>query len=390
MSEDMYEEVTTESYGQRVATSLKNIVVGFGLIIAAIVLLFWNEGRSVERYKTLEEGARVVVSADSEKIDTKLEGKLVHMVGKANTDTELNDKIFGISGNYLIIQRTAKMYQWEEETKTEKIKETGGSETTVTRYYYNKVWSTSLNDSSDFRKSRGHRNPSTMPVKSETVINEDINLGAFKLTKGLAKQIYNFTEIIPEETSNIARNFRKYSSLYSNMIYLSLGGGTPDSPEIGDMKISFSVAKPQDVSILAQQIKNSFAEYQTDAGGTVYLLYQGIQSSKAMFQAEQEINTILTWVLRLAGIVMMFIGFKMVFGIVSTVLDVLPILGNLMEFGTGLVAFILSFGISLIVISIAWLFYRPMISAIIFAMIIGGIFWLKSRNNKDTTANSST
>jgi hypothetical protein len=55
-------EVTTESWFGRIGGAFKGIVVGLVLFFAAFPHLFWNEGRTVKRYKTLHEGAGSVIS----------------------------------------------------------------------------------------------------------------------------------------------------------------------------------------------------------------------------------------------------------------------------------------------------------------------------------------
>ena len=69
----------------------------------------------------------------------------------------------------------------------------------------------------------------------------------------------------------------------------------------------------------------------------------------------------MTWILRGVGFFMMGIGLSMVFKPLSVIADVLPFLGNLVEAGTGFIAFLIAFGFSFITIAIAWLFYRPLL-----------------------------
>lgn len=49
-----YQEVTKTSYGSRLGNSLKGILTGLVLLVAAIVLLWWNEGRAVKVSKMLK------------------------------------------------------------------------------------------------------------------------------------------------------------------------------------------------------------------------------------------------------------------------------------------------------------------------------------------------
>ena len=52
----------------RIVESIKGVLVGLVLIIVSIIVLFWNEGRAVRTARSLEEGAKVVVSVKPDAI----------------------------------------------------------------------------------------------------------------------------------------------------------------------------------------------------------------------------------------------------------------------------------------------------------------------------------
>ncbi len=79
-------ETTTESWGSRLGNSIKGVIVGLGLFVLGFPVLFWNEGNSVKTAKSLDEGEKACVSLESaEKVDPGMEGRLVHVSGKADT-----------------------------------------------------------------------------------------------------------------------------------------------------------------------------------------------------------------------------------------------------------------------------------------------------------------
>ena len=55
----------------------------------------WNEGNSVRQHKALDEALRVVIEVDTATVDTSNEGKLVHFVGEADTNSTVMDSTFG-------------------------------------------------------------------------------------------------------------------------------------------------------------------------------------------------------------------------------------------------------------------------------------------------------
>lgn len=376
MSEDSYTEVTSESWFGRIGSSIMGVLIGFVLLAVSVGLLFWNEGRTVKTYKMLKEGAGVVITVPSDSVDRSNDGKLVHMTGMATTTEILRDSQFPVSSNALALRRSVKMYQWRENKSSEKRKKLGGGEETVTTYSYEKTWSSSLIDSSRFKKSSSHRNPGRMLFENRNVTARNATIGAFRLTSGQVGGIQNYEALTAEAGSELPRTGKP--------IHASQGGyyigNNESAPEIGDMIITFAHVPPTDVTLVAMQRGNSFAPYKTKAGGTIDDIETGILTAEEMFEKLQSSNSILGWILRLVGVVLMFIGFALIFKPLSVIADLVPFVGNIVEFGTGIIAFILTMTISLTVIAIAWIFYRPVlaIGLIVIAVgITGFIIWSK-------------
>ena len=87
-----YQEVTKTSYGSRLGNSLKGIVTGLVLFVAATVLLWWNEGRAVKTSRMLKTAETECVDvADVSTVDPALNGKLIHATAVAKTDETLTD-----------------------------------------------------------------------------------------------------------------------------------------------------------------------------------------------------------------------------------------------------------------------------------------------------------
>ena len=367
MSADSYTEVTSESWFGRLGNAFKGIVVGLILFIIAFPLLFWNEGRAVKRHKTLNEGSGMVVSISSERVNPENEGKLVHVTGRATTNERLSDPEFGISGNVLKLKRRVQMYQWEENSTSETRKRVGGGTETITTYTYNKVWTEGVINSGNFKKSTDHRNPSSMMYQTQTVVAKNVSLGEFKLSNSLVDKISNFSLWPVDEDTTIPERLRGRISKHDNGFY---AGFDPANPQIGDLRISFDVVQQTDVSIVSKQISNTFEPFKTKVGGSIELLEVGVFSAADMFQKAQQSNKVLTWVLRLVGFLIMMIGLNMILKPLSVIADILPILGNIVGAGTGLIAFLVSLVLSLLTVSIAWIVYRPLLGIIL--LVCGG------------------
>jgi hypothetical protein len=138
MTEDSFTEITSESWLSRIGGAIKGIVIGLVLFIAAFPVLFWNEGRAVKRYKTLDEGAGSVISLPEAQVLPEYEGELVHVAGKAVTDEIVADPEFEVAVNAIKLKRKVEMYQWKETKKRKTRKKLGGGKKTVTSYSYSK------------------------------------------------------------------------------------------------------------------------------------------------------------------------------------------------------------------------------------------------------------
>lgn len=358
------------SWFTRIKNSIGGIVFGIILFLGAFPLLFWNEGRAVQRYKTLKEGAGEVVTVSSEQVDSANEGKLIHMSGKADTTEVLRDATFNVEETAIKLKRTVEMYQWIEDSESETTEKLGGGTETTTTYTYHKDWSTSVIDSSGFQEY-GHDNPGTMPYESESWVADNVTLGAFTLSDSLVGSINNYTDYtVPASSED---GMTDYDFYVTNGHYYS--GYSETSPEIGDVRVTFEVVKPSVISIVAKQVGTSFEAYEADAGGTIELLQLGEVSAEEMFEDAITGNTIVTWLIRVGGFFMMFLGLSMIFKPLSVVADVVPFIGNIVEKVTGFVAGAIAFGFSLVTIAIAWVFYRPLIGIGLIAIAAVGVFF---------------
>ena len=148
-------------------------------------------------------------------------------------------------------------------------------------------------------------------------------------------------------------------------IYL---GENPSSPRIGDLRVSFRLAPNGAVSIVGRQAGTDFARYQTKAGDQLLMVRYGTHSAADMFAQAQRENRVITWLLRLGGIIAMFFGFTLILSPLVVVADVVPFIGNVLQAGAGIVSAILTAIIAPVVIAIAWLWYRPIISVAVLAV----------------------
>lgn len=372
---------SSQSWFSRIIGSIKSVLVGLALFILSFPVLFWNEGRAVQTARSLEEGAGSVVSVKADAVDAAQEGKLVHVTGPVSTEAPLTDPEFGVEADGVKLVRTVEMFQWKEEEKSETRKKLGGGEETVKTYTYEKAWSDDVLDSSSFQQPGGHENPGAFPVEGNTVVADPVHVGAFTLSAEQIDQLSNGQELPVTEAM-----LEQVPEPMVSQVQVSGGrfywGEDPASPQIGDVRISFQVVKPDTLSLVGVQTGETFAPYQAEAGDAILLVEEGTQTADQMFATAQSRNTVMTWILRGGGFLMMFIGLLAVFKPISVFADVVPLFGTMLGAGLGVFAFLLSFALSLLTIAVSWIFVRPLLGIILLGLALGGLFWLLSIGRK--------
>ncbi len=245
----------------------------------------------------------------------------MHVSGKTTVDETLVDQQFGVESTALKLKRVVEMYQWQEQSKSETRKKIGGGTETVTTYDYEMGWSEELIDSNDFKVPEGHQNPSTMPYRTTVWTADQVNLGSFVLSPSLVARIDNYQDL-PVDSDDASRaTIAIPFAVDAGRFYI---GTSPANPRISDMKVSFAVVLPSDVSIVARQTQATFEPFVTRAGGSIELLHTGIVSAENMFQSAHSSNATTSWILRALGVFLMFLGLKMLLGPLVVLADVLP------------------------------------------------------------------
>jgi len=183
---------------------------------------------------------------------------------------------------------------------------------------------------------------------------------------------------------------RKADIMLAPVTLSDKGTADPAAPQVGDVRITWTYVGPQKpVSVVAVQTGNTFAPYVSKSSGyKVDLLETGIKTKEEMFQNAENANTFMAWILRFLGWFIMYIGLRMILKPLSVLGDVLPILGDLIGVGTGIIAFLVSAAVALLVIAVAWVFYRPVLGIVLLAAAVGLIVLLikKKKSSKKEPA----
>ena len=446
----MTQVVTTESWGSRLGGSIKGVITGIILVLVAIVLLWWNEGRAVSTAKALAEGKSEVISINPASIDAANEGKLVHATADAVTSDILQDPAFGISENAICLKREVQIYQWVETSSSQTRKKLGGGTETVTTYTYSQAWCKEPVDSNKFvdEKARVEKvNTGMLRFEDQEQYATSVNFGAFRFSEENIKRIsgaepYRFAAdaklpeslgpnayvsglyvIIPNPLNAVtapavaAVADQALTAVVATQAANAQAAAAPGQTaaqaaqaaqavntaaqaagqvaaqavvpaaapavqpgaapaQIGDLRVKFTIIRPHKISIAAAQKGDTFTSYVASNDETIFLMSDGEKSAKQMFTSAEKGNSIMTWVLRIIGFLLMKAGFSSILRPLSVLGDVVPFIGNIIGAGIGIISTLVAFPLSLLVIAIAWLFYRPVVSIALLVAIGAGIFFL--------------
>jgi transmembrane protein TMEM43 len=351
-------------------------------------LLFWNEGRAVQAYMGLAEGKSSVVSVPADKVDPSNDKKLVYLTGKATTEDNVTDADFGIEKKAIRLERQAEIYQWEEKFKTETVKKIGGGTQEKKTPVYEKIWSSSPIDSSQF-KDPSKKNTGTVDFGSQKTTAAKVTLGAFTLSPEVVSRIKT-AETLSATTIGLDAAKPEVKQNWKIAGEYFYRGGDSGSPSIGDQRIKYLLTLPQDVSLYAEQVGNTFAAYKTKAKTELLRLEPGTVPVAKMFDDAQSEEDTFTWILRLVGFVLMAVGVYLMFQPFVVFADVLPFLGNFLSMGIGLFAALVAVPLTLLTIAIAWIYYRPVLGVSLLvgvAFFVGLLFYFRRpRSSRIATA----
>ena len=437
-----YTETKTTGYGTRVGNSFKSIGTGFILFCAATALLWWNEGRAVKTAKMLEEaGGAWVEMPNPDKKDAALDGELVCGTAMATTADSLGDAQFGVGEKGIIaLKRRVEYYQWVEHAESKSEDKLGGKEVTTTTYTYSQQWVSSPVQSSQF-KDPAYQNKNTVLTTVEDADQwaENVTFGAYKLPEGLIHSISSSEAFDLAINENLLAQFDKstqtaYERFYGvqtkaqqpaqpqqnvvlsdsakavadslqavndsinkamenaqnkkdleyvhqagNVLYF---GRVPGSPQVGDVRVTFEKIVPAKVTVMAVVDGDSFKAFKAKNGKRFQTLVMGKKTGDEIIEDAEDANSTLTWILRIVGIMLVISALKMIFGFLTMILKVVPFLASIMGFGVGIVCTVIGVVWSLIVIAIAWIFYRPVLG-IILLVIAGFLVWVFAFKGKE-------
>ena len=178
-----------------------------------------------------------------------------------------------------------------------------------------------------------------------------------------------------DNVKNIGANVH----VQGNHVFL---GAQPHSPQVGDLRVSVDYF-PSNEQISVVGIMQSDGTVTGAPNSVLPLVGKGSHSAASLIAARHSQNTLLLWVLRVVGFFVLYIGMSICVEPVNVVGDIVPFFGTVLRWVTGTAVFLLSVALTLIIIAVAWLFARPVLSATLLLMGLSFMYFSHTQAKKN-------
>ena len=363
---DQHTEVEVESWGSRIKNSFVGIVFGVLLFFASFLVLYTNEGRL-----DFSQVAKQAVEISANSPNKSALGEFVSISDSLTSAQILGDKLFLNPGKYIAVKRDVDMYGWDESsTKRRKSGRT---------YSYRRRWLNKPEDSRRFERPQGHYNPpKSIPDFTGHVSQAKVGIYSLDLNSIDLPQFQK----LQLNRQNIT--LTNGVSLVGN--YLFQGTGKLSNPQVGDLRIQYSIIpNGLDVTVFGQlENNNRISPYRYQGKDRFYRIFAG-NRAKAISTLKRE-HRVWTWKIRLVGFLMMWGGLALALEPISVILDFFPFLGSITRSITTASTFIVALVMSSVTILVSILLHNLLLLAI--AILVGFGLRIVLRKINYSTINS--
>jgi hypothetical protein len=364
---DQYTEVGYRSLGDNLIDSIKGVVVGIVLFFVSFPLLWWNEGRT--DISTVARRA-LIVDAQAGASSSVGEGTLVSVTGPLTADATVGDPEYLKPGAWARLRREVEMYAWVEKVTKKETKQLGGSTKVEKTYSYERKWTSTPEESSEFKVPEGHENP-PLAVHGASWSADRAHIGAF----GFA---LDNIELPPARPVALTDAMLRPGAPTRIGDTLFEGRGTLEQPKVGDVRIRFTaVENGRGVTAFGQQNGKELVAYVHAGKERLFRVVDGTHAEAvAHLHAE---HTTITWVLRLVGFLFMWLGLALVLGPINAVLDIIPILGSAGRALTGIALFPVALALTGLTIVASIVAHNPLVLLGVVVVIVVAVVVLVQR-----------
>ncbi|NBO20483.1 MAG: hypothetical protein EBU97_00675, partial [Rhodobacteraceae bacterium] len=211
----------------------------------------------------------------------------------------------------------------------------------------------------------------------------DLTIGAYHLP-GSALVSVGTASALPlteDDAAMVAENLGRDGAV-TTLAGAVYAGQDPANPAVGDLKIAYDRIDLPAASIVGRQSGDTLSDYTTSNGYTIFLTAAGAVPAAQMFEKAQADNRLLTWAIRVGGYVALFVGFAAMMRIFSVAADIIPFVGTMIGYGTGLIAFVGAVSLGTLAIAIGWFSARPILSLVLLlagAGVVAAVIYLRRK-----------
>lgn len=347
-----------ENFGDKLVKSLGGIVTGIVVFVLSFVVLFNTEGRA-DYSKVAQTAVNV-----SEANETK---DFAYATGELTAQGKLGDDLYLVEGDYAALSRSSEVFSWVEKIEQD--------DNDVRYYVYETAWVDEPANSEEFNERRGHENypkevSNLNKVASKGMIGEyEVDLEKVRFPAFEELNLNN--EIVkPDPKSKLEGN------------YIFKGFGTLQTPEIGDIRIKYSVVPVGDkATVFGRPDGKSLDPHHGEDEKGLYRIFWGTNDD-AISVLKNEYKTA-GWTWRAIGFFMMWIGLMMILKPVSVAMEIIPLVGQLGKSALGAVTFLIAIVLTLITTLLSMFLHNIFgIIAIVGAIVAGIYFYLMKKQAK--------
>lgn len=361
---------------EKIKNSFSGIIFGLILLLVGTIMLCWNESNNVKNLKTVSEISNTYIDIPGDSIKKENDGKLIATNGNLVVEDDIiEDPIFNIGEKNIKLSRKVEMYQWEENKK----KDSNDNY----KYTYTGKWSTHLINSDSFENT-SYVNPKSMEYESQDFIADSVSLGAYELNENEKNSVSTNKKVILSQTATLPMGYQISNNYITNSYDVN-------SPQVGDIRISFYINDWSNASVLAVQDGTTFKEYKSKAGKSVDKIIEGKHDGSEIIKEIENENNTIKWIFRAIGLVSIILGYILLINPLVTIISFIPLLGNIVGGALNFAASLIGIVHSLIVIALAWIVVRPLLG--IGLLIAAGIlifFIVKYIKKKGKKINKNT
>lgn len=300
-----------KNFGDKLVGSIGWLLLGIVLFIGS----FWLLHKSIVRTDYTDVANRAIEITES-----KGDSEFVYVTGEFKSDEFLSDDLYLDEGQYLVVDRTVEMFAWTESVEKD--------EDDFKYYDYKTQWVVDVPNSNEFDEDRYHENP----TKPERNLKKEVN----RATVGGYEVDLNKLRLPSLEALNLTEEnvtLYEYEELQSdeNYDYIFDGAGTFEEPEIGDIRIRFSVLEPMSkVTVFGRLDGKELVPHHQDQEKGLYRVFDGtLDDTKSILGGEYKTSGTMG---EIGVMVLMWIGLMLILKPLSVSLELIPFLG---KFGKG-------------------------------------------------------